>query len=196
MLAATVHEHPGVWDKKLRLVCIAYNTSVHQSTGFSPFFLLFGRQARLPVDLAYGTAPIEEMTTQEYVRNLRQTLEKAYSTVRNHTGAALEQQKELYNRKVNGDEYQVGDLVWLHNPVIPKGAKRKLHCPWTGPYRIVKKLSTVVYRIQDTIRRKRLVFHFDRLKPCPSIDASSKPWEGPLTTGNRKSVASDAGALP
>ena len=172
MLAATVHEHPGDWDKKLRLVCMAYNTSVHQSTGFSPFFLLFGRQARLPVDLAYGTAPMEEMTTQEYVRNLRQTLEEAYSTVRNRTGAGLERQKELYNRKVHGDEYQVGDLVWLHNPVIPKGAKRKLHCPWTGPYRVVKKLSTVVYRIQDTNRRKRLVVHFDRLKPCPSMQAA------------------------
>ena len=105
MLAATVHEHPGDWDKKLRLVCMAYNTSVHQSTGFSPFFLLFGRQARLPVDLAYGTAPMEEMTTQEYVRNLRQTLEKAYSTVRNHTGAALERK---YDRKVHGDEYRGG----------------------------------------------------------------------------------------
>ena len=132
MLAATVHEHPGDWDKKLRLVCMAYNTSVHQSTGFSPFFQLFGRQARLPVDL------MEEMTTKEYVRNLRQTLEKAYS---NHTGAALERQKELHDRRVHGDEYQVGDLVWLHNP---KGAKRKLHCPWTGPFKVVKKLSTVV----------------------------------------------------
>ena len=75
---------------------------------------------------------------------------------RNHTGAAL---KELYDRRVHGDEYQVGDLVWLHNPVIPKGAKRKLHCPWTGPFKVVKKLSTVVYRIQDTRpnKRKRLV---------------------------------------
>ena len=89
---------------------------------------MFGCQARLPVDLAYGTAPMEEMTTQEYVRNLRQTLEKAYLTVRNHTGAALERQKELYDRRVHGDEYQMGDLVWLHNLVIPKGARRKLHC--------------------------------------------------------------------
>ena len=113
---------------------------------------------------------MDEMTTQEYVRNLRQTLEKAYSTVRNHTGAAL---KELYDRRVHGDEYQVGDLVWLHNLVIPKGAKRKLHCPWTGPFKVVKKQSTVVYRIQGTRpnKRKRLVVHFDHLKPCPSMRA-------------------------
>ncbi|KAL5502559.1 hypothetical protein EMCRGX_G009355 [Ephydatia muelleri] len=145
-------------------------TAYHpQSDGFSPFFLLFGHQARLPVDLAYGIAPMEEMTTQEYVRNLRQTLEKAYSIVRNHTGAALERK---YDRRVHGDEYQVGDLVWLHNPVISKGAKRKLHCPWTGPFKVVKKLSTVVYRIQDTRPNKRnLVVHFDRLKPCPSMRA-------------------------
>ena len=171
MLAATVHEYPGDWDKQLRVVCMAYNTSVHQSTGFSPFFLMFGRPARIPVDLEYGTAPMEETSPQEYGRNLRQRLEKAFSAVRIHTGAALERQKELYNRRVHGEEYQVGDLVWLHNPIIPKGAKRKLHCPWIGPYKVVKKLSTVVYRIQDTrpSRRKRLVVHFDRLKPCPSM---------------------------
>ena len=88
-------------------------------------------------------------------------------------GVALERQKELYDRRVHGDEYQVGDLVWLHNPVIPKGAKRKLHCPWTGPFKVVKKLSTVVYRIQETRpnKRKCLVVHFDRLKPCPSMRA-------------------------
>ena len=55
--------------------------------------------------------------------------------------------------------------------MTPKGKSRKLHCPWNGPFRVVKKLSNVVYRIQDTCsRRKRQVVHFDRLKPCdPNI---------------------------
>ena len=46
---------------------------------------------------------------------------------------------------------------------------RKLHCPWSGPFKIIKKLSSVVYRIQDTrrARKNRKVVHFDRLKPCP-----------------------------
>ena len=138
---------------------------------------MFGRQAKLPVDLAYGTAPMEEMTTQVNVRNLQQTcLEKTYLTVRNHRDAALEQQKELYDRRVRGDECQVGDLVWLHNLVVPKGARRKLHCPWTGSYKVMKKLSTVVYRIQDTqpYRRKHLLVHFDRLKPCPSMGGANQ----------------------
>ena len=82
-------------DEKVLIILLSTND---QSTGFSPFCILLGHQARLPVGLAYGTAPMEEMTTQEYVRNLWQTVEKAYSTVRNHTGA-LEGQKELYDRR-------------------------------------------------------------------------------------------------
>ena len=172
MLAATVHEHPGDWDKKLRLVCMAYNTSVHQSTGFSPFFSIVWPSSEATCRSCLWDCPYGRDDNTGVCQKPATTLEEAYSTVRNRTGAALERQKELYNRKVHGDEYQVGDLVWLHNPVIPKGAKRKLHCPWTGPYRVVKKLSTVVYRIQDTNRRKRLVVHFDRLKPCPSMQAA------------------------
>jgi len=62
---------------------------------------------------------------------------------------------------------ETGQLVWLCNPVLPRGASRKLHLSWVGPYRIVKILLETVYRIQDTrAKRKRLVVHFDRLKPC------------------------------
>ena len=52
MLAAIVDEHLGDRERHLRSVCIAY-TSVHPSTGFSPFFLMFGRQAKIPLDVAY-----------------------------------------------------------------------------------------------------------------------------------------------
>ena len=45
---------------------------------------------------------------------------------------------------------------------------RKLHRPWTGPYRVLRKLSDVNYRIQDVqAPRRRPVVHFDRLKYCP-----------------------------
>ena len=170
MLATTVHDNPIDWESHLKKVCMAYNTSVHSSTGFSLFYLMFGRQAKLPLDIVYGSAPTRAELHHKYARKLKQTLERAYSTAREHVGTAVERAKETYNGKVHGDSFEAGDLVWLNNPVAPRGVPRKLHCPWSGPFKVVKKISSAVYRIQDqrTSRsRHRIVVHFDRLKRCP-----------------------------
>ena len=58
-------------------------------------------------------------------------------------------------------------MVWLYSPVVAKGKSKKLHHPWLGPYRIIKKLSDLTYRVQHHLNmKKRTVVHFDRLKPC------------------------------
>ena len=168
MLATTVHDNPI--ESHLKKVCMVYNTSVHSSTGFSPFYLMFGRQAKLPLDIVYGSAPTKAELHHQYARKLKQTLERAYSTVRERVGTAVERAKETYNGKVHGDSFDAGDLVWLNNPVVPRGVPRKLHCPWSGLFKIVKMILSAVYRIQDqrTSRsRRRIVVHFDRLKRCP-----------------------------
>ena len=58
MLATAVTDHPFEWEYHLRCLCLAYNTSIHPTTGHSPFFLMFGRQARMPVDIIRGVARI------------------------------------------------------------------------------------------------------------------------------------------
>ena len=63
MLATTVHDNPIDWESHLKKVCMAYNTSVHSSTGFSPFYLMFGRQAKLPLDIVYPLLPRPSCTT-------------------------------------------------------------------------------------------------------------------------------------
>ena len=63
--------------------------------------------------------------------------------------------------------FEENQLVWLHSPVIPQGHSRKLHHPWTGPYRIIKRLSESDYKIKNVDgNRQSLVVHFDRLKLC------------------------------
>ena len=52
MLAKAVKEHPFDWEDHLQRLCL---TSVNQTTGYSPFYLMFGRQVRMPVDLMYGS---------------------------------------------------------------------------------------------------------------------------------------------
>lgn len=175
MLAIAASDNPFSWEDHLRPLCMAYNTSINATTGFSPFYLMFGRQARMPIDVVYGS-PNTEASSPEHVSDLRKRLESAYLQVRERMGHKLDRQKDLYNQRVHGKPFQEGDLVWLHSSVIPRGQVKKLHHPWTGPFRVVRCLSEVTYRIQDVrVRRRRLVVHFDRLKLCPEDIRLSQP---------------------
>ena len=160
---------------------------------------MFGRRAQLPLDLVFKTDVSPAMTTPEYAVELKQSLEAAYEKVRQTTGAKQEVQRRLYNRRVHGDLHQVGDHVWLHSTVLSRGNTKKLHHPWTGPYRVIKRLSDSTYRIQ-LLRapHKRLVVHFNWLKPCgdaleislPAEDTSvsGEPVPEPPVTGTRLDV--------
>ena len=55
MLATTLDNHAGEWEDYLAKVCFAYNTSRQASTGYSPFYLMFGCKARIPLDIAFGS---------------------------------------------------------------------------------------------------------------------------------------------
>ena len=167
-LSTCVKDHPESWEDYLRPICMAYmyNTSIHPTTGFTPFYLMFGRQAKLPVELMYGTPEPESLTSTEYANQLKSTLTEVYQSVRLKTTRQLEHQAALYNQKLHGKPYGVGSHVWVLFPQVPRGKSKKLYRPWSGPFVVVKRLSCVTYRVQDVNnRRRRMVVHFDRLKP-------------------------------
>ena len=67
MLATAVREHPFKWEEHLHRLCLAYNTSVNPTTRHSPFFLMFGCQVRMPVEIMYGSQTQRETTVSQYV---------------------------------------------------------------------------------------------------------------------------------
>ena len=148
---------------------MAYNSSVQATTGYTPFYLMFGRQARLPFDVLYGTCESAIHSPSEHGTTLHKQLAEVFALVTSRLATQHQRQKEFYNQKVHGQLYAPRDLVWLHSPVIRRGQSRKLHHPWIKPYKIIKRLSEVTYRIQKVEgRRQRKVDHFDWLKPCPT----------------------------
>ena len=68
----------------------------------------------------------------------------------------------LYDRRVHGKMYQVGDMVLLHSFMIPHAGK--LHNPWTGPFRVEEILGESVYKIRNPQGDKPKIIHFDRLR--------------------------------
>ena len=182
MLATAVTDRPFEWEEHLRRLCFTYNTSVHPTTGFSPFALMFGRQARLPVDIQIGITPSPATTIPRYVDRLHKSLDFSYACVRERMGHQLQKQKTRYDTRTHGHPFKVGDTVWLHNPAVPRGRSKKLHRPWGGPYRVVARVSETVYRLQHLQRpRCKPIVHFDRLKRCPGdirLAPESSPARG------------------
>ena len=206
MLATCASDHPFDWEQYIRKVCMAYNSSVQASTGYTPFYLMFWRQARLPLDVLYGTCEPAMHSPSVHATTLHKQMAEAFALVRSRLATQHLRQKEFYNQKVHGQPYASGDLVWLHSPVISRGQSRKLHHPWTGPFKVIKRLSEVTYRIQKVEgRRQRKVVHFDRLKPCPpnirlnSSDSNSAiipspagiPPSSPLLVGENIELVED-----
>ena len=82
---------------------------------------------------------------------------------------------------------------------LPLVTGNQLHHPWTGPNRVVKRLTDSIYRIQLLSNpRKRLVVHFDRLKLC-STGAQAAPAEtssAPESTNTPPAGSSSGQGIP
>eukprot|EP00731_Ephydatia_muelleri_P005415 Em0002g1591a len=183
MLATTIDNHQADWQHHIRKLCLAYNSSIHSTTGFSPFFLMFGRQVKLPIDLMYGTNRTEPDTAAGFAQKLKEGLQEAYKLVREKCQAEHKRQKALYDEKVHGKPFSPGDLVWLHSPAVPRGRSRKLHHPWKGPLKVVERLGESNYKIKSLQGRKKTqIVHFDKLKPCVASTAEDRQNSRPPTT--------------
>ena len=148
MLSTAVLDDEHDWDLHLPTLMLAYRTSHHDTTGATPFSLVYGREAKLPEDILFNLPSAEVATNHGYVDALKERMQHAYQRVRDHSAVEQQKQKANYDRFSRADTFETGSLVLLHCPAVPRGKSRKFYRPWQGPFKVVKKIGSVVYRIQ------------------------------------------------
>ena len=139
MLAKCINEEQSNWSQQLPYVMMAYRSSVHESTGYTPQFLVFGQELSLPLDCMYPN-PQENETTDihEFVHNKQKAFQRAFKLVRRNLNEKQKRRNAIYNKKVHGPTYKEGQKVLLYHPAIAVGTTSKFASPWKGPYIIEK----------------------------------------------------------
>ena len=145
---------------------VAFRTSVHESTGYTLRFLVFGEEINLSIDAQYPSPEQPNKTdVHQFVLQERVDMQRPHEAARFHLQAAYLRHNALYKPKLRGPRYKPSDNAWLNSSSIPKGLSPKLSSPWKGPYTIVQYLNDVTYKIKTSANQKETIFRYDRLKP-------------------------------
>lgn len=169
MLAKKVKKSGRDWDVQLPYVLFAYRTSMQESTRESPFFLLYGRDPRLPTEVALSPSPEDQnMDVDDYKAELVTGLSTAWEAARRNVERAQQKQKKFFDRRARDPGFRVGDRVFLYVPSEKSGQAYKFAKPYRGPYRIVGLYENgadlrLVSRPGDQTIRVALT----RLRRCP-----------------------------
>lgn len=169
MLSMYVASDHSNWDQVLPFVTYAYNTAVQATTGFSPYFLLYGREPSNTVDtiLPYKPYESESTTLSEAARHA----EECRQLARSFSTEDQWQQQSRQTGDRSAPNFPPGSLVWLRAPATAPGRSAKLLPKYIGPYRVVEQTSLVNYIVEPIIPstdlryRGRDTVHVSRLKP-------------------------------
>ena len=167
------------WDDTVKAYAMAYNSAIHSTTGYSPFFLVHGFEARLPIDVVFET-PRKLVDIQSFPEERKRTLKKAFEDVRRATTKAAIDSTKRYNQTIKYTAYQVGDKVWIRDYTASVGGKPKLGMPYKGPGVIIQgngEGTEVTYKVRLPGSKDRVIHH-DNLKPFIRRPATYRSTQG------------------
>ena len=169
MLSMFVNDRRDNWHELLPFVMHAYRTSVHESTGYSPFRLMMGEECSLPQDVTteelranreHDVAPTLSLYGCETLWRLPMTTLDIRYIVRPPGGNAY-----IYDVKAVNRKFPVGSWILRY---YPPAAQKKLGSSWVGPQQVVRQATGHSVGIQKGPDTPIILIHVDDLKPCPT----------------------------
>lgn len=171
-LSKKVKDNHRDWDYHLSAVLMAYRMAVHDSTGFSPFFLVYGRDPILPMDTLLG--PKIKYYGDNYIPQQLERLNKAFVEAKDNLEQVRAENKMRYDDKASDKKFTAGDAVFYRNHRIQKGTTKSLSPKWRPYYRVVTQTGPVTYVIRNQLTGKTGRVHANDLSLANADSAWNK----------------------
>ncbi|CAF5007596.1 unnamed protein product, partial [Rotaria socialis] len=144
-LVALSNQSRSNWDNKLAATTFNYNATRHDSTGYTPFELMFARQPRFTADLS-SSSTSTSLTVSHYHHTMQQFIEHAKIAARTNNLRHQQSSKQRYDRHRSNPQHPVGELVLIRNrnPHINKFSSK-----FVGPYTIIDRLHDKTYLVKN-----------------------------------------------
>jgi transposase InsO family protein len=168
MLRTLGETEKSKWNKHLQKLVHAHNSTVSSATGYSPFFLLYGREPRLAIDTLFEKTAVKGAKDyRAYVDDWQRAMKSAYEIASSQSEKAACRNEQYYNRKARSAILAQGDRVLVKN-VREKGGPGKLRSFWEERvYRVIeRKGEGPVYVIEPERGGEKRTVHRNLLFHC------------------------------
>jgi transposase InsO family protein len=138
----------GAWVEELPSVLWSLRTTPNSSTGYTPFFLLFGAEAVLPTDVRYSAprvAAYVEEDADKALADAQDLLDEARDVALVRSAVYQQSLRNYHSRRVRGRSFEPGDLVLR----LKQTSTSKLEPPWEGPYLVHEVIPGGAYRLRN-----------------------------------------------
>ena len=188
------------WKSHVGSLVLVYNCTKHDTTGFSPYYLLFGHHHRIVVDLALGrhesSGPV---TSHDYINTLKEGLKEVYDLAESSVKHSQADQKDRYDRRIRGAVLELGDRVLLCN--VGLQGTHKIADKWSQDVYVVEEQPNsdiLVYEVKSETGSERVwVLHRNLLLPilCLPLESQVVPQPKPRQRASQSAVDQGDGAI-